>query len=1242
MSNKSHPSKNNRAVLLENIKETLEKIKNTFTNNFKNSGHLNYQKFFLGRNLITHKNKRLIVVMTLAFAVVITGVVLAVLAFVGNNTTSPSNTQANNRSWHLQDRKYYFSQMKEYLNEIRTKFPNENNSEVVYSIEVLWNNTNYGCTNNKGQHLYDLKPGFLFVLKNGDTYKYYHGAGSWKDTNKGIISIDTVFLCKQINTFEQENLPWPYMASIYKNDLKLCSVEAINNFVKGANKITNKYVNADLTSGTITLNPGHAVDISVSLFNTSDKIRLFIYDKNGNPLKLRYAYNNSNPGDFQTYNDIVNKASEMTVATIPTSTFAEIGTAWLPTDIYASGFVGAITYNAKFRVSFSQLFQDFYITESNGNVKLSNSFNDEVYLIVHNIDDNTITANDRCGIRVKLNINDSNRPMCQIDAVKVYDANGREVQNHGNKLYKGEAISYSMLVRNPVSHTAFAVIENRDNSNKVATFNKEVNDTIGNLLNPVRSYMYPYTIKNDSGVDIKLTGWRLLPQHNQIVAHSDDVNGSVQIYKYTVVIGYEQIASDDILDVNYATNVKGADGKIKNAQLKIYPDRWGVGQLGRVANPAECMPVFEIIREERNKPKPIESTCRIILEYDNASQRCDGASGQVCRLLGKGKNAKVTVASNLATLQTVNTRYNLAEDITYNNGKTTQNSYLSNSEQNSVDFANYPNNYRADEIGREFGGQVNIPDTTPVPCMLKVQFSEVGQPPQPPVTQTPVVTPTPTVVQTPGQRPSTCQTVKLKNITKNKECWDVEMSKCEIAHGHRLKVENVSYTGPEPQGYEAVVTQISYNNESTELILTQGDEFTVDDNTRTLQVMGRIKVNNKDYNCKTYSTDIRPPLACSDIVYKIKNVTKNLTCNAKAGSIHNLSNCQIERGDVIEVRVPKVSWVRDYNITKPSLLVFYEGLKLFSGSEYADDFFYTMVNNATDNEYVFRIDGSNADTKYYKWGYYADDYGENLYLNAISFGFAVAIADNQGTYHYDNDSYNCNKNPKNRVTIDLTSPYTKPVCLDLVRKVQNDDIVYRSNDDSVIRHDNLATRMTSVHTWYRFNGTNQGNIMFKLKMRAKPGVRDYVAYLRPVRYKNSMLEVEDMPLRQVIPNFAQKHNQVTMFTTLAPYTNGQIRNYGWVKNFTLNPDFAGEQVVDLEFSVLEEHLIRNSVDTVFLNLYIWEYDRPSNAMNCSILLKTRRVPDDEIKPEKYMYTPVSSNAYMYDNRTNRYRASKIA
>lgn len=237
------------------------------------------------------------------------------------------------------------------------------------------------------------------------------------------------------------------------------------------------------------------------------------------------------------------------------------------------------------------------------------------------------------------------------------------------------------------------------------------------------------------------------------------------------------------------------------------------------------------------------------------------------------------------------------------------------------------------------------------------------------------------------------------------------------------------------------------------------------------------------------------------------------------------------------------------------------------------------------------------------------------------------------------------KKVENRVKIDLTSPYTRPVCINFVRQVQNNSIIdlYRSNDNSVIQNDDISglIRASSAHYWYQFKDTNQGNIVFKLKMRAKPGVQNYVAYLRPVRFQNNILDTEDMPLRRVIPDFAHKNNQVTMFTRLAPYTNGQINGYGWVKNFTLDPNFAGEQFVELEFSVLEEHLIRNSVDAVFLNLYIWGYERPSNAMNCSILLKTRRVPDDEISPQKYMYRSVNSNAYYYDVRRNRY-SNKIA
>ncbi len=37
-------------------------------------------------------------------------------------------------------------------------------------------------------------------------------------------------------------------------------------------------------------------------------------------------------------------------------------------------------------------------------------------------------------------------------------------------------------------------------------------------------------------------------------------------------------------------------------------------------------------------------------------------------------------------------------------------------------------------------------------------------------------------------------------------------------------------------------------------------------------------------------------------------------------------------------------------------------------------------------------------------------------------------------------------------------------------------------------------------------------------------------------------------------------------------------------------------------------------------------------MNCSILLKTCRVTDDETRPGKYMYESVTSNAYYYDRR----------
>ncbi len=74
-----------------------------------------------------------------------------------------------------------------------------------------------------------------------------------------------------------------------------------------------------------------------------------------------------------------------------------------------------------------------------------------------------------------------------------------------------------------------------------------------------------------------------------------------------------------------------------------------------------------------------------------------------------------------------------------------------------------------------------------------------------------------------------------------------------------------------------------------------------------------------------------------------------------------------------------------------------------------------------------------------------------------------------------------------------------------------------------------------------------------------------------------------MSLRRVVPDFAQKNNQVTMFTSLAPYTNGQVNSYGWVKNFSLDPNFTEEQFVELEFSLLEEHFIRNSVDAAFLN-----------------------------------------------------------
>ncbi len=94
---------------------------------------------------------------------------------------------------------------------------------------------------------------------------------------------------------------------------------------------------------------------------------------------------------------------------------------------------------------------------------------------------------------------------------------------------------------------------------------------------------------------------------------------------------------------------------------------------------------------------------------------------------------------------------------------------------------------------------------------------------------------------------------------------------------------------------------------------------------------------------------------------------------------------------------------------------------------------------------------------------------------------------------------------ENRIKIDWTSPYTKPVCLDSSRLVKNNLLIdlYRSNDNSVIRNDKLLLLggASSVHFWYQFKDTNQGNIVFKLKMRAKPGVQNYVGYLKPVRYK---------------------------------------------------------------------------------------------------------------------------------------------
>lgn len=180
--------------------------------------------------------------------------------------------------------------------------------------------------------------------------------------------------------------------------------------------------------------------------------------------------------------------------------------------------------------------------------------------------------------------------------------------------------------------------------------------------------------------------------------------------------------------------------------------------------------------------------------------------------------------------------------------------------------------------------------------------------------------------------------------------------------------------------------------------------------------MGRIKVHNTEYNCKTYSIDIRPPLACSEIVYKIKNVTKNLECDAKAGSVQNLTNgskCQIERGNIIEVRVPKLSWIVDYEITKPFLLVFYDGLKDFREPADADDVF-SMVNE-DNNYYIFRIDGSNNQSNYYIWGYHTDGYGQRLYIDSINLGFAVGIKNNNGDYYmYDVDDYryNCTKKLK--------------------------------------------------------------------------------------------------------------------------------------------------------------------------------------------------------------------------------------
>lgn len=274
---------------------------------------MNYQKFLLGRDLITHKNKRIVVVITLSFAIVITGVVLAVLAFVGNNSVNPNTTSAVDRDWESKKRKYNVSYMKDYLEFLRKQYPQEQNSQIIYSLEVLWNNSNYGGSGEfdetQQRQLSDPVPGFLFVVKNGNAYRYYHGVGKWVDRNKKVITPERVFLCKEEGRFNEEDLPWQYMRSIYNKDISVCSVYANNPFFRQS-EVANKYINVGLSENTITLNPGHYVDIRATISNTTSNVRLFVYDKSGNVIILRYDYG-AYEGDFYTHNDHINKTSKM-------------------------------------------------------------------------------------------------------------------------------------------------------------------------------------------------------------------------------------------------------------------------------------------------------------------------------------------------------------------------------------------------------------------------------------------------------------------------------------------------------------------------------------------------------------------------------------------------------------------------------------------------------------------------------------------------------------------------------------------------------------------------------------------------------------------------------------------------------------------------------------------------------------------------------------------------------------------